>query len=129
MMKLEDEIEMLKDQALSLEKAIGDIDHEIGHWLPRMDTAPDSERTVRFIQQRYEIRGDHMFALGKVSAQIDELERRIQERDERVHSELPVADREFAEIENRLDWLNLDDRTPEGRSSDGLWQEPDHDRR
>ena len=70
-MKPDDELDVLREQSLSLEKAIGDIDHEIGYRLPLMNIATDPDGTVSFLRDRYEIRGQHLFTLGKVTAQIE----------------------------------------------------------
>ncbi len=124
-MNPEDEFEVLREQTLSLEKAIGDIDHEIGYSLPMMDTAAHPDVTVSFLRERYEIRGSHLFTLGKVTAQIEELERLVREQS-------PDTDREAGTLgryENRLDWLDVGDRTPEVPSKQGPWQEPDHEHR
>lgn len=123
-MNPDDELDVLREQTLSLQKAIGDIDHEIGYRLPLMNTAADPDGTVSFLRDRYEIRGQHLFSLGKVTAQIEELERLVRGQSPDMDHEAGTPDR----YENRLDWLDVGDRTPEVPSEQGPWQEPDHER-
>lgn len=142
-MNPDDELDVLREQTLSLQKAIGDIDHEIGYRLPLMNTAADPDGTVSFLRDRYEMRGQHLFTLGKVAAQIEELERLVRAGQEYVPMEPdPVMDRLDSRAdgttdsdlgllerrENRLDWLELEKERPKSPSVQGEWQEPERDR-
>lgn len=124
-------LELLQNQSRSLKKAVDDIDYEIKNCLPRLEADSRPNRISSFLQDRYGIQRDHMYQLGKVQAQIEDLERRVQHREERkqplpspagnhldwlskvgtlVHRSDAVPER----AENHLDWLDTGRHEPAG---------------
>jgi len=100
-------LELLYDRSRSLKKAIGDIDYEINHWLPRMEAHSDPKRSISFLQDRHSIQREHIYQLGKVEGQIEDLERRVHDREEREPAQLiPASGEPVRATENHLDWLS-----------------------
>ncbi|MEV8645813.1 hypothetical protein AB0V79_27030 [Mesorhizobium ciceri] len=100
-------LELLYDQSRSLEKAVDDIDYEIKNCLPRLEADSSPNRISSFLQDRYGIQRDHMYQLGKVEAQIEDLERRVQGREESERMQSPSSNGERrSPAENQLDWLS-----------------------
>jgi hypothetical protein len=100
-------LELLHDQSRSLKKAIGDIDYEINHWLPRMEAHSDPKRIISFLQDRHSIQREHIYQLGKLEGQIEDLERRVHHQEARAPAQpIPVNSEPVRATENHLDWLS-----------------------
>ena len=108
-MDKQDELERLRERALSLNQAIQDLDHDIERAVHAAASgSTDTGRAIAMVRDRHNDQLGLMFELGKVDAQIADLENRVREQDERGEeqraaqewqAELPVAQ------EDHLDWL------------------------
>lgn len=108
-MDKQDELESLRERALSLDEAVKAIDHEMEQVVHEIRAGTDDiGRALSFLQERQNVQAGYMYDLGKVEAQIADLENRVREQDERGEeqraaqewqAELPVAQ------EDHLDWL------------------------
>lgn len=113
------ELEMLTEHAAALEEAIKDMDHQIERAMYAVAAGTDDiGHAMGVLTERRNAQLGRMFDLGKTTAQIEDLENRIQERDEQQperqavqawENTVPVAQ------EDHLDWLRpvLDAPEPE----------------
>ncbi|EJT04925.1 hypothetical protein [Rhizobium sp. CCGE 510] len=109
----EEELDLLQQEALSLGKRIGDLDHEIAREVRTF--APgftDGEKTISRMQDRYEAKLKFVFDLGRVSVHIEDLENRIRQRDalERANA---LAEGRPVSQEDYLDWIRPSLDAPE----------------
>lgn len=131
-MDLKDQLELLREDARSLNKSIRDIEREVERWLPDMAKTVGIERTISFLQDRHSVQRDHVFKLGKVAAHIEDLEHRIKDREEREQMQSLTANWGYdaaGGTENDMAWLKLDEPVRSAPAEDGPWQEPERDRR
>lgn len=104
-----EELALLYNRALSLEKAIKDLDYEIERTVHIVAAGTtDTGQAMSFLRERQNRQSGFMYDLGKLEAQIEDLENRIREQDERdaerqaLHAwqtDVPAAQ------EDHLDWL------------------------
>ncbi|WP_234710708.1 hypothetical protein [Sinorhizobium arboris] len=100
---------LLYDRALSLEEAIKDLDYEIERTVHTVAAGTtDTGQAMSFLRERQNRQSGFMYDLGKLEAQIADLENRIREQDERDaerqavqawQTDVPSA------REDHLDWL------------------------
>ncbi|MGP4804229.1 hypothetical protein ACSV5G_10705 [Agrobacterium cavarae] len=103
------ELEQLRIKSHSLHETIRDIDAEVERAMHvAAGGTDDVGRAISIVAERHNTQLGLMFDLGKVTAQIEDLENRIREQDEVVreqhashewHNDVPLAQ------EDRLDWL------------------------
>lgn len=100
-------LEGLARQAKGLEDTIVHMESEIGRALRGLVTGNDVERALEAIAERRKIQLERMFELGGARAQMDELENRIHEHDERAQARQADEERDNAvpAREDHLDWL------------------------
>jgi predicted nucleic acid-binding Zn-ribbon protein len=108
-MDKQDELERLRERALSLNQAIQDLDYDVERAVHSAASgSTDTGRAISMVRDRHNHQLGLMYDLGKVEAQIADLENRVREQDERGEeqratqewqAELPVAQ------EDHLDWL------------------------
>ncbi|MFD1983302.1 hypothetical protein ACFSOZ_11555 [Mesorhizobium newzealandense] len=104
---MDEQLALLYDQSRTLTKAIGDIDYEINHWLPRMEADSDPKRIISFLQDRHSIQRVHIHQLGKVEGQIEDLELRVRDLElEESRQPTTLSSEPLRAIENHLDWLS-----------------------
>jgi hypothetical protein len=118
-------LELLNDKAATLEETIRDIDYQIERAMHAVAGGTDDVgHAISVLTERHNTQLGLMFDLGKVTAQIEDLENRVQEQDEQG-TERQAAQEWQAEvpIEDHLDWLRpaLDAPAPQ--------PEPDQDER
>jgi len=104
-----EELIRLKEQALALEDTIEDIDYQIERAMHAVAAGTDDiGHTMTVLTERRNAQIGLMFDLGKVTAQIDDLENQVQEQDERTLETHAVqewqAEVPFAQ-DDHLDWL------------------------
>lgn len=108
--------EMLVEKALALEEAIKDIDHQIERAMHAVAAgADDIGHAMGVLTERRNAQLGRMFELGKVNAQIEDLENRMREQAERMQ-EQDVAqawEMRSPQAEDHLDWLRPALNAPE----------------
>ena len=117
--KMVAELEMLVERAAAFEEAIKDMDYQIERAMHAVAAGTDDiGHAMGVLTERRNAQLGRMFELGRTTAQIEDLEQRIQEQDERAPERLAVQEWEnVAPIaqEDYLDWLRpaLDAPGPE----------------
>ena len=118
-MDLKAELEALRERRFTLEDTLEDIDYQIEKAMHAVAAGTsDVGHALGVLESR---RNDHsglMFELGMVTAQIEELEGRILEQDERGREDAAVQEGQEhapAAEEDHLDWLRpaLEAQDPE----------------
>jgi hypothetical protein len=103
------ELEMLTEHAAALEEAIKDMDYQIERAMHAVAAGTDDiGHAMGVLTERRNAQLGRMFDLGKMTAQIEDLEQRIQERDEQQPERQAVQAWENsvpAAQEDHLDWL------------------------
>ncbi|ABC90758.1 hypothetical protein RHE_CH01973 [Rhizobium etli CFN 42] len=122
-MDLKDELERLREHALTLDKAVKDLDYEIERAVHSVASgSTDTGRAISILRDRQNDQAGLMYDLGKTEAQIEDIENRIREQDERAQ-EIAAVERWEAAVpvarEDYLDWLRPVLDAPEP---------PEHDR-
>lgn len=112
-------LEMLVERAAALEETIKDMDYQIERAMHTVAAGGDDiGHAMGILTERRNAQAGLMFELGKTTAQIEDLENRIQELDERGLERQAVQEWENAvpaAQEDHLDWLRpvLDAPDPE----------------
>lgn len=107
--KLTDEeaLGLLQQDAWSLHKEVKDIDYEIEREIrTHADGFKDSMATIARLKDRYEIKLDLMYKVGRLSVHTEQAEERVRASQERTdqHREDPQPETPTAHA-NHLDWL------------------------
>lgn len=105
---MEMSLELTVEQAEGLEDSIGQIESQIERAIQDLATGrDDAARTLEIIAERRKTQLERMFQLGEAHAQMEELENRLQELDEREQGRQAELERENAVPvhEDHLDWL------------------------
>jgi hypothetical protein len=103
-----DLLDLLQNRAISLENQVKDIDYEIERCVHDVANGADPGRCISFLQDRHNVQSGYIFDLGKLSAQIEDLENRIREQDNRTEERIVGQDLEKGPDlarEDYLDWL------------------------
>ena len=132
-------LEMLVERSAAFEEAIKDIDHQIEQAMHAVAAGTDDiGHAIGVLTERRNAQLGRMFELGKTTAQIEDLENRIQELDEQRQEQQAVQEWERAAPsvhEDHLDWLRptlnapgpeqgeLQDRAGEDRMLDEMQRE------
>lgn len=128
-MDMNDELARLREHALTLDKAVKDLDYEIERAVHSVASgSTDTGRAISILRDRQNDQLGLMYDLGKTEAQIEDLENRIREQDERTQEITAVQDWEEAvpvAREDHLDWLQPVLEPPEPTKHD----RDDRDRR
>lgn len=107
-MDMKAELEQLRERAITLEETIKDMDYQIERAIHAIAAGTDDVgHAITVHSERHNAQLGLMFDLGKVTAQIEDLENRLRERDERP-LEQSVAESWSEQVspdEDRLDWL------------------------
>ncbi|CVI17409.1 conserved hypothetical protein [Agrobacterium fabacearum CFBP 5771] len=117
--ELNETLTALVERSAAIEDDVKDLDHQIERALHAVAAADDNVgHAMGVLTERRNVQLGHMFELGKIAAQIEDLENRIQELDEQQQERQAVQEWETgapAAHEDHLDWLRpaLDRRTPE----------------
>lgn len=112
-------LEMLVERSAAFEEAIKDIDYQIERAMHAVAAGTDDiGHAMGVLTERRNAQLGRMFELGKTTAQIEDLENRIQELDEQRQEQQAVQEWEGAAPsahEDHLDWLRptLDAPGPE----------------
>ncbi len=103
------ELEMLVERAAAFEEVIKDMDYQIERAMHAVAAGTDDiGHAMGVLTERRNAQLGRMFDLGRTTAQIEDLESRIQELDDRVPERLAVQEWETtvpAVQEDHLDWL------------------------
>lgn len=127
-MDLQTEMDRLREHAATLGDTIQDMDYQMERAMHAVAAGTDDVgHAMTVLTERHNAQLGLMFDLGKVTAQIEDLEQRMLEQDERPH-EQRVTEKweERAPDEDHLDWLRP---TLEGRGTEAVQDErhPHHD--
>lgn len=102
-------LEMLVERSAAFDEAIKDIDHQIERAVHAVAGGTDDiGHAMGVLTERRNAQLGRMFELGKTTAQIEDLENRIQELDEQRQEQQAVREWETAAPaahEDHLDWL------------------------
>lgn len=108
-MDMKAQLEALREHAHTLEDTIEDLDYQIERAIHAIAAATDDVgHAIMVLTERQKTQAGFMFELGKATAQIEDLENRIREQDERGVERLVVQEWEAktpAIQEDHLDWL------------------------
>lgn len=132
-MDMKTQLEALRERAHTLEDTIEDIDYQIERAIHAVaGSTNDVGHAIMVLTERQKTHAGFMFELGKVTAQIEDLENRVREQDERGAERLAVQEWE-AEVpamqEDHLDWLRpvLDAPEPEQQDTARDERHPHHE--
>lgn len=130
-------LDLLQQRAHSLDKHFRDNEYHIERLMHALATSGDPGRVIEGLQDYNNRQNGLMFELGKIQAQIEDLEHRIREHADRERE--GVLGQEFADAqpirqEDYLDWLRpaleapeitpaLDDRHPHHQGEERMLQE------
>ncbi|NTC82136.1 hypothetical protein [Agrobacterium tumefaciens] len=106
-MDLQAELDRLREHAATLGDTIQDMDYQIERAMRAVAAGTyDVGHAMTVLTERHSAQLGLMFDLGKVTAQIEDLEQRIREQGERSH-EQQLAEKweDRAPDEDYLDWL------------------------
>lgn len=112
----EQALSMLLDQAHDLDKEIRGNDHEMQRLLHALGSGDSPSRAIEALQDYQNRQSGLNFDLGKLQAQIEDLEHRIQEAANRSHEGAlsdRFADGQDVSQEDYLDWLRPSLEEPE----------------
>lgn len=120
-------LELLVERAEGLDDSIGQIESQIERSLQGLAAGTgDVAKVMEIIAERRKTQLERAYQLGEARAQIDELENRIQEHDEREWERQAEQERENVPVaEDHLDWLRPALNAPEA----GRFQGEQHQHR
>ncbi|WHA39752.1 hypothetical protein [Agrobacterium larrymoorei] len=109
----------LVERSAAIEDDVKDLDHQIERALHAVAAADDNVgHAMAVLTERRNVQLGHMFELGKIAAQIEDLENRIQELDEQQQERQAVQEWETGAAAahspasaGMLDWLEIDMRS------------------
>lgn len=107
-MDLQAELDQLRERVATLGDSIQDLDYQIERAMHAVASeTPDVGRAMTMLSERHNAQLGMMFDLGKATAQIEDLENRLREQDERPREQHMVAEWEnrLPQTEDHLDWL------------------------
>ncbi len=108
-MDMKAELDKLREHAITLEETIRDMDYQIERAMhSAASQTQDVGRALSMLSERHNAQLGLMFDLGKVTAQIEDMENRLREQDERPREQIVAEgwnDR-VSPDEDRLDWLH-----------------------
>ncbi|MQW86013.1 hypothetical protein [Sinorhizobium saheli] len=116
-----DELELLRERAHSLDQSIKDIDYEIERWTHALAGGIEPGPAISFLRDCHHAQLGLMYDLGKVDAQIQVLERLSQEEREKPVEMAAVDGWQEIEAEapeDHLDWLRPALNQPEPQRED-----------
>lgn len=108
--------EMLFEKALALEETIRDIDYQIERAMHAVAAGTDDiGHAMGVLTERRNAQLGRMFELGKVNAQIEDLENRMREQAERTQEQdaAQAWEEQLPQTEDHLDWLRPALNAPE----------------
>lgn len=107
-MDLQAELDRLRERVATLGETIQEMDYQMERAMHAVAAGTDDVgHAMTVLSERHNAQLGLMFDLGKVTAQIEDLENRLREQDERPR-EQNVAERweqQVSPVEDRLDWL------------------------
>ncbi|MFK0207183.1 hypothetical protein [Agrobacterium sp. NPDC090283] len=108
-MDLQAELDRLRERAATLGDTIQDMDYQMERAMHAVASeTQDVGRAMTVLSERHNAQLGLMFDLGKVTAQIEDLENRLRELDERPREQTIAEewDKLVSPVEDRLDWLH-----------------------
>lgn len=110
-MDMKAKLDQLRERARTLEQTIQDMDYQIERAIHAIAAGTeDVGHAITVHSERHNAQLGLMFDLGKVTAQIEDLENRLRERDERPREQYVVDGwgNRVSPDEDRLDWLRAE---------------------
>lgn len=108
-MDLQAELDRLRERVATLGETIQDMDYQMERAMHAVAAGTDDVgHAMTVLSERHNAQLGLMFDLGKVTAQIEDMENRLREQDERSR-ERNIAegwDNRVSPNEDRLDWLD-----------------------
>lgn len=122
-MDLQAELNQLRERSLALQDTIEDMDYQIEKIMHAVaDGSSFTGHAMLALSERHNAQLGLMFDFGKITAQIEDLEQRIHEHDERSREQGVVEgwEEQVSPTEDRLDWLRpiLEERNAEPTQDD-----------
>lgn len=107
-MDLQAELDRLRERVATLGDTIQDMDYEMERAMHAVAAGTDNVgHAMTVLSQRHNAQLGLMFDLGKVTAQIEDLENRLREQDEHPREQNVAKgwEQQVSPDEDRLDWL------------------------
>lgn len=107
-MDLQAELDRLRERVATLGDTIQDMDYQMEGAMHAVAAGTDDVgHAMTVLSERQNAQLGLMFDLGKVTAQIEDLENRLREQDERAREQVSAEewDKLVSPDEDRLDWL------------------------
>ncbi len=132
-MDLQAELDRLRERVATLGETIQDMDYQMERAMHAMAAGTDDVgHAMTVLSERHNTQLGLMFDLGKVTAQIEDLEQRIREQDEQSHERSVVDgwEERVSPTEDRLDWLRplLTERNAESVEDERHWHHEGEER-
>lgn len=108
-MDLQAELDRLRERVATLGETIQDMDYQMERAMHAVAAGTDDVgHAMTVLSDRHNVQLGLMFDLGKVTAQIEDLEQRIREQNERSREQGAVEgwEERVSPTEDRLDWLH-----------------------
>ncbi|NSL25117.1 hypothetical protein [Agrobacterium tumefaciens] len=109
-MDLQAELDRLRERVATLGETIQDMDYQMERAMHAVALGTDDVgHAMTVLSERHNAQLGLMFDLGKLRAQIEDLENRLREQDERPLEQTSMEEWDglVSPVEDRLDWLHL----------------------